>query len=94
MSVAGFGGINCQFDYGIRAVMAVPSPLPSAVDCSAASGMSPCHNGGTCRPISVTIDDEEDEKNTWTCDCTVGFTGHDCSAKVRGTHSIIAKAYC
>jgi len=77
---AGFGGANCQFDYGIRA----PSPRPSAVDCGTTAGESPCLNGGTCRLLGATSDyeDEDERVLTRTCECAVGFTGHDCSAKV------------
>ena len=34
---------------------------------------NPCQNGGTC----------QDEINSYTCNCTAGFTGHDCEIGIQ-----------
>lgn len=81
---AGFGGINCQFDYSVR-LISTSSSVPSDVaDCRIVNGGSACHNGGTCRrPLGTGIGVvNASDSYRWQCDCVAGFTGQDCSAKV------------
>ena len=50
----------------------------------AASGLGPCQNGGTCRPLAIRADRGIDAGLGYVCDCKCGFADFNCQTCTAG----------